>query len=103
MWFYNPSSADCSIKMGGGGVCVPSTICLMCGKGALFICGVCLCYGGDIINYNRCIDIYWTKRYEIYLPFIDDQFEIEEVAIHSGEWKDSTYTVSAATMDAVSS
>ncbi|BFZ18351.1 hypothetical protein BsWGS_21390 [Bradybaena similaris] len=31
---------------------------------------------------------------------IDDQFEIEEVAIHSGEWKDSTYTVSAATMDA---
>lgn len=31
---------------------------------------------------------------------IDDQFEIEEVAIHSGEWKDATYSVSAATMDA---
>ncbi|CAG5135784.1 unnamed protein product [Candidula unifasciata] len=31
---------------------------------------------------------------------IDDQFEIEEVAIHSGEWKDTTYSVSAATMDA---
>lgn len=31
---------------------------------------------------------------------IDDQFEIQEVAIHSGEWKDTTFSVSAATMDA---
>ena len=32
----------------------------------------------------------------------DDQFEIQEVAIHDGEWKDTTFSVSAATMDAVS-
>ncbi|GFO46518.1 retroviral-like aspartic protease 1 [Plakobranchus ocellatus] len=31
---------------------------------------------------------------------IDDQFEIQEVAIHDGEWKDTTFSVSAATMDA---
>merc|ERR1712062_394484 len=31
---------------------------------------------------------------------IEDQFEIQEVAFHSGEWKDSTFAVSAATMDA---
>ncbi|CAL1528742.1 unnamed protein product [Lymnaea stagnalis] len=31
---------------------------------------------------------------------IDDQFEIQEVAIHGGEWKDTTFSVSAATMDA---
>jgi len=31
---------------------------------------------------------------------IDDQFEIQEVSIHGGEWKDTTYSVSAATMDA---
>lgn len=31
---------------------------------------------------------------------IEDQFEIQEVAFHEGEWQDETYTVSAATMDA---
>merc|ERR1719244_2027754 len=31
---------------------------------------------------------------------IEDQFEIQEVAFHKGEWKDNTYAVSAATMDA---
>jgi len=31
---------------------------------------------------------------------IEDQFEIQEVAIHNGEWKNQTYTVSAATLDA---
>ncbi|KAH9525507.1 Complement component 1 Q subcomponent-binding protein, mitochondrial [Bulinus truncatus] len=31
---------------------------------------------------------------------IDDQFEITDVAIHDGEWKDTTFTVSASTMDA---
>jgi len=31
---------------------------------------------------------------------IEDQFEIQEVAFHNGEWKDTTYAVSAATMDA---
>jgi len=31
---------------------------------------------------------------------IEDQFEIQEVAFHKGEWKDTTYAVSAATMDA---
>ncbi|XP_005093692.1 conserved regulator of innate immunity protein 3 [Aplysia californica] len=31
---------------------------------------------------------------------IEDQFEIQEVALHSGEWKDTTFSVSAATMDA---
>ncbi|CAG5132909.1 unnamed protein product [Candidula unifasciata] len=31
---------------------------------------------------------------------IGDQFEIEEIAIHGGEWTDTTYTVSAETMDA---
>lgn len=31
---------------------------------------------------------------------IDDQFEIQDVAIHGGEWKDTTFSVSAATMDA---
>jgi len=31
---------------------------------------------------------------------IEDQFEIQEVAFHNGEWKDSTFAVSAATMDA---
>ncbi|KAI8749292.1 conserved regulator of innate immunity protein 3 [Biomphalaria glabrata] len=30
---------------------------------------------------------------------IDDQFEIHDVAIHEGEWKDTTFTVSASTMD----
>jgi len=31
---------------------------------------------------------------------IEDQFEIQEVAFHNGEWKDTTFAVSAATMDA---
>lgn len=31
---------------------------------------------------------------------IEDQFEIQEVAFHKGEWKDTTYAVQAATMDA---
>lgn len=31
---------------------------------------------------------------------LDDQFEIQEVALHDGEWKDQTYSVTAPTMDA---
>jgi hypothetical protein len=33
--------------------------------------------------------------------FSDDLFTIEEVSIHDGEWKDTTFSTSSDTMDGV--